>query len=117
MPTAYPASSLPAPTRYTVVPPKYAVTESPDFQDGGRDRNVDADTPVRMFVIEYNTLTVAEAAILDAHYDSAYGTALGFNYTERESGTTYSDVHYEGYERSRSKSWVQIRKVTLVRRP
>jgi hypothetical protein len=67
--------------------------------------------------MEYETLTTAEAAILDAHHASCYGEALGFDFTERESGTTYSDCHYEKYERSRMKSWVQIRRVTITKRP
>jgi hypothetical protein len=116
-PSAYPASSLPLPTRYTVAAPEYSVSQSPEFQDGGIDRNLNADTPVRRFIIEYAQLTTAEAAILDAHYDSAFGVALGFNYTERESGTTYANTHYEKYERSRVKASIQTRTVTLVKRP
>jgi hypothetical protein len=99
--------------------PDYQIGESPEYQDGGKDFNLDAATPTRRWALVYDGLTLAEAAILDAHFDSAYGEAFGFNFRDPKTTTLYSAVHYEkdGYEKSHTKDWLQRRVIKLIKRP
>lgn len=118
------------PSRATIQPldefelqPAYAVTMSPQFADGGRDFNLDADQVIRRWELLFDGHTEAEAATLDAHVDSAKysddaGSAYGFNYTTR-SGEVLSNVRYDkgGYDRSQSKTYSQRRRVRLIKYP
>src|SRR6185295_20096348 len=77
------------------------------FEDKGADHNLSADTPCQRWTFEYTHLTETQAKVLDDHYDSAKGQYLGFSFTEPRdypssgaTGATYTDVHYESYERS-----------------
>jgi hypothetical protein len=122
-PSAYPSLSTIRPLYFEELPPEYPVTKSPPFADGGCDFNLDADQKVRRWRIDYDLLSEADAATLDAHVDSAKyagdaGSAYGFSFTTR-SGEALSNVRYDrgGYQRSDPKTWACTRNVTLVKYP
>lgn len=121
LPAAFPtydlSASNPRPTVCYQLAPSYAVSKSPEFQDGSCDYNLDAETPTRRWRLSYKTATQAEATILDNHHASAFHDALGFDFTDPNDGTLYSDVHYASYERSHEKRRVQVREIELVRYP
>ncbi len=97
--------------------------ESP-YEDGGKDFNQSADAPSQRWTIEYAILTETQAKVLDDHYDSCKGKALGFSFTEPRNypwtgaGSTFTDVHYEEYTREHGEHLSsQRRRVVLVKRP
>ena len=106
------------------LPPEYPVTRSPAFGDGGRDFNLDAPVKIRQWRIRYALLSVAQAATLDAHADSARynsgeGSALSFSFTPR-GGSTINNVRYApgGYNRpEHNKEHAQSREVLLILYP
>lgn len=123
---AHPAE--PAGPRHTIfyeMEPEYSVTTSPPFADGGMDWNLNADVKVRRWVLIYQNISEAEAAILDAHMDEARyssegGSGYGFDFREPVSDTLHSSVHYDrgGYERSpHTRRPIQSRRVLLCKRP
>lgn len=94
------------------------------LQNGGSGRKV--------WIIRYDGLTDAEAAILDAHlastfYSDEQGSATGFNFRHHvpgslwssTSGTLHSGVHYApgGYKKSHTKTWSCAREIMLEKRP
>jgi hypothetical protein len=108
---------------YNAVEPDYMVDEYTN-QNGSVDRLQwgDPTTPVRVFQFNYDgLLSEAEAAVLDAHYDSAQGNFVGFNFMEPRTGVLYTNVHYKTYKRSHVDGAMgrtqQIRQVELVWSP
>lgn len=116
-------SANPLPAVYYARPPYYAVSYSQPYQDGGRDSNLDADTKTREFVLSYKVMTETEAAILDAHADSAKidakgESALEFNFYDKNTSTLYSNAHYLRYERpTHVLRRSQSREVVIIVRP
>jgi hypothetical protein len=99
------------------LPTEYKVLEQV-FEDQGADYALDATTGVRKFVIGYNSLTEAEAAILDTHYNLAKGKFTGFQITIPRTGEIVNDVHYFDFDYpGHEKKWSQKRKVVLIKRP
>lgn len=102
-----------------------AVTIKSTYEDSGADFNLSATVPSQRWTLEYGGLTETQAKVLDDHFDSAQGQVFGFSYTEPRNypwsgttGTAYTDVHYESYERSHDpKLWTQTRKIVLIKRP
>lgn len=79
---------------------------------------------IKRWHIFYDGLTFAEAAILDAHAYSAKlseddgPSAETFNFRDRDTGTLYSGVRYESYERPiHEQKDIQSRTVVLVKHP
>lgn len=110
---------------YKLEPDEYQVTESV-YDDGGRDFALQAGgTPIRTWIIDYAAITLAEAAILDAHVNSAgyspeHGSSISFNFRDRDTTTLYSGCRYAagGYERkSHRNRQVQSRSVKIVKYP
>lgn len=99
------------------------ITVVQKFEDGGADFLITAASPPQVWQLEYDALTETQAKVLDDHYASAQGQALGFSFTEPRNvpftttGSTYTDVHYLQFEKGHDKYWVQSRKVTLIKRP
>jgi len=88
--------------------------------DGGGTHGADTTNAVREWVIIYTGLTSTQAAVLDAHYESAKNDLLGFNFrTPATRGDTlYSDVHYLSYEYPPHEFFqAQSRTVHLIKRP
>lgn len=92
------------------------ITET-KFDDGGVSYAIHADTPTRVFVIEYTGLSTLEAKILDDHRESAKGKYLGFTFVHPRTGETITDVHYQEYDRDHTKLWSQRRAISLIKRP
>jgi hypothetical protein len=124
------SGSNPIPLFYEELPQEFIVGQT-TYDDGGADFKLQAGgSGVRRWRLDYDGLTLAEAAILDAHlaacfYSSDQGSAVGFNFRAHvpgtvwtdTSGTLYSNVHYEKYETGHSKVWSQKRSVVLIKRP
>lgn len=86
--------------------------------DGGATYGADSATAVARWRLTYTGMTAAQAAVLDAHHDSARHNLLGFDFRDPRTGTLYSDVHYESYEYPGHTLYsVQSRVVTLAKRP
>lgn len=127
MPVAeFPTQSLsgnnPQPLVWYQIPEEFQVGFT-QYDDGGRDFKLQhGGGGIKRWSLTYDGLTEAQAAILDAHKDSAKinGDGLsanGFNYRDRD-GTLYANVRYEKYERpAHSKKWIQSRNIQLVKFP
>lgn len=126
---AYPSPDLSASNpkygSFISLPDEYQVTTS-EYDDGGRDYALQSGgTPIKIWQIEYPTLTLAQAAILDAHVNSASyspdkGSARNFSFTDRDTSITYTGVRYAsgGYSRSSHKiKYLQSRSIILVKYP
>lgn len=127
MPSAYPNTATVGQTysKYTKEKADWdEITVKSSFEDGGADFLLHAASPPQRWTFEYGGLTETQAKVLDDHYDSAQGQVQGFSFTEPRNypwtttGSTFSDVHYESFERSHDpKLWSQTRKVVLIKRP
>src|SRR5262249_46301625 len=96
---------------------EYASVTVKTMVDQGATYGADSSNKVRKWEIIYDGLTAAQAATLDTHYKSAVGQLLGFDFTDPQTTTLYTDTHYLEYSRDHSKVWSQSRKVTLIKRP
>jgi hypothetical protein len=102
------------------LPLEYRSNVFKEMVDGGGTYGADTTNAVRTWRIVYTGLSVAQAAVLDAHYESAKNNLLGFNFRVPASrgDTLYSDVHYLAYEYPQHEQVDnQTRTVTLVKRP
>lgn len=111
----------PRTARYEVEEIEYPTDIGTPYKDGGTDYNLKADTVTRRFTLDYKTkgfVTETEAAILDAHWEQAKGRTYGFDFYDKKSGTVYTDVHYESFEKGHGeKHIIQFRMVKLIKRP
>jgi hypothetical protein len=113
------------PTLYFQLEPEEFVVSRTVFDDGGADYKLQSGgTGVKRWILKYDGLTAAQAAILDAHVASAFysedmGSAIGFNFRDRDTAVLYSNVHYApgGYKKGHTKTWVCSREVILEKRP
>lgn len=103
------------------------------YDDNGADyKQQNGGAGTKTWVIRYEGLTSAEAAIIDAHlasavYSSQVGSFNGFNFRTHvpgtawtdTSGTLYANVHYApgGYKKSHTKTWANSREIILEKRP
>lgn len=70
---------------------------------------------VRRWTIEYNGLSVADANLLDAHYNSTRG-GIAFTMTLPRSAEAVSNVRYESYKvNPHTRIWSQSRSVSLIK--
>lgn len=115
-----------------MLPEEFRVT-SVEFDDGGKDYALQVGgNGVRRWIIKYDGLTLAQAAILDAHVASCFysedeGSAFGFNFRHHVAGTLWSDTsgtlyancHYTagGYKTSHRKVWSNAREIMIEQRP
>lgn len=116
------SSSNPQPNVWYQLPEESQVDFTP-YDDGGRDTALqNGGVGIKRWVLNYNGLTEAKAAILDAHMLTARlnaegFSAYGFNYRDRD-GTLYANVHYEKYDRpAHQKIWGQARNIQLAKFP
>jgi len=98
-----------------VAPDFEPVTNTHQYEDGGMSFNSSDDTGVLMWEIEYDGLTAAQAALLDAHFASA-ALANDFSFVDRD-GVTFTACHYKSFEKGWNKIYAQSRKVVLCRYP
>lgn len=136
MPAEFPLphvnSAYPIPLFYEKEPEGFSVG-STEYDDSGKDYKLQhGGSGVKRFVLKYNGLTAAQAAILDSHLASCFysedeGSAYGFNFREHiatqawtsTSGTLHANVHYApgGYRKSHSLADICAREVVLEKRP
>jgi hypothetical protein len=109
------------------------VVQKTIYDDNGADFALQAGgTGLRQWVLRYDGLTLAEAAILDnwmatTFYSPDNGSAYGFNFRAHVAntawtnagGTLYSNVHIapNGYRKSHSKATICAREFLLEKRP
>lgn len=118
MPSAFPVPSAAGPqyTRCQIVDVDFPSIVGPKFYDGGAD-TFGLPFATTVWEIEYDGLEQSEVATLDAHYASANGIHLSFDFTDPETGITYS-VKYLEYKRgSRDRRWINKRVARLIKRP
>lgn len=103
------------------------------YDDNGADYKLqNGGTGLKRWLIRYGPLSIAQAAILDAHLASTFysgdeGSAVGFNFRHHipgdawtsTAGTLFSGVHYApgGYKKSHTKTWAATREILLEKRP
>lgn len=113
------------PHDFTALPEKFKGA-SIVFDDGGVDAALQyGGNGVRVWLLAYDKLTVAQAAILDSHFATSKWledegmSAQTFNFRERSDiGTTlYSGVRYTKYEVSHTKTHIQKRVIELTKFP
>lgn len=94
-----------------------SVTESHEYQDKGRSFNTFADTPQRVWEIDYTGLTPEEAEVFDAFNDAARRDRT-FSLIDKW-GVTWTDVRIQSYSRGHDehKSWSKNVSFTLVKYP
>lgn len=105
--------------------PEEFVVGKTEYDDGGADYKLQhGGNGVKRWIIKYDGLTAAQAAILDAHlastfYSSDQGSAIGFNFRDRDTTTLYSNVHYaaDGYKKGHNRIWNCSREIILEKRP
>lgn len=98
--------------RQVNVTPDYKVINY-DFDSGARRSNVTPCGPMR-FQLEYQGLTEAEAAIIDAHFDLAKGKTNDFSFYDERTGHVYTGVRYEAFGKGQHQRYfVQSRTITL----
>lgn len=69
---------------------------------------------VRVFILRYTGLSVADAATLDDHYESTRG-GLSFTFTQPRTSEALTGVRYaERPEADHTKIWAQSRSIKLV---
>lgn len=119
------SGSNPRPHEFTSYPEKFSGGKSV-YDDGGVDTRLQhGGSGTRVWLLVYDGLTFAQAAILDAHFtlakwlESESMSAESFNFRERSDiGTTlYGGVRYTKYEVSHTKTHIQRRVVELTRFP
>ena len=100
-----------------------AITLVSTYEDQGRDFNTSADDAPQFWEFEYGGLDDTEAKVLDDFWD-AHKLHVGFTFVEPRDvpwtdieGDTYTDVHFESYEKDHDKVWIQSRRVVLVKYP
>lgn len=93
------------------------VTESHEYQDKGRSFNTFADTPPRVWSIDYSGLTPEEAEVFDAFNDAARRDRT-FSLIDKW-GVTWTGVRIRNYSRGHDdhKSWSKNVSFTLVKYP
>jgi hypothetical protein len=126
------SSSYPIPAYFELQPEEFVVSKTV-YDDGGADYKLQAGgSGVKRWVIRYVLLTLAQAAILDAHLASTFyspeeGSAIGFTFRHHipgeswssTNGTLYANCHYaaDGYKVGHTKTWSQSREVIIEKRP
>lgn len=85
------------------------------YPDGVTDSNTIQTAAVRIFDVKYSGLSLAEAAVLDGHWDSTRG-GIPFSLTHPETAEVITGVRYLSYGRApHRKEWSQERTARLVK--
>lgn len=117
-------SSYPDPLVSYKMRDKFQV-DSTVYDDGGVDTALrNGGSGIQRWYMFYDGLTAAQAAILDAHNDTAKmpegdgPSAYSFNFRDPDSGILYTGVRYQTYDRPIHKQKdIQQRLVILVKFP
>jgi hypothetical protein len=85
------------------------------FPDLTPEFNTIQTSRIRRFIFEWQGLDEAQAAVLDAHWESTRG-GLPFTLTRPRTGEVITGVRYERYERTpHRRVWSQTRTAILVK--
>lgn len=93
------------------------VTTEQIMDDGGADYNLEADTPIYGWELAYDGLNEVEAAILDEHRALAKGKTQSFTFIHPRTGAEYAGTRYAEFQPDHSKTWIQSRRIRLIKRP
>jgi hypothetical protein len=118
------SGSNPLPLFFEMQPERFVVGKTL-YDDGGADYALQhGGTGHKTWIVKYDGLTAAQAAILDAHVASAFysddeGSAWGFNMRDIRTAVLYTNVHYApgGYKIGHKKTWICSREIVLEKRP
>lgn len=95
-----------------------------EYDDGGRDFKMQSGgSGIQRWYLFYDGLNEAEAAILDAHVETAKQgvdgmSAFTFNLRDPDTALLYSGVRYQSFERPVHKlKAIQTRTILLVKFP
>jgi len=126
------SAANPIPLYFEKLPEEFVVGRT-IYDDNGADYKLQSGgAGVRRWVIKYEGLTAAQAAILDSwaasmFYSEDGGSAAGSNFRHHiagdpwssTAGTLYSNVHISpgGYQVSHTKALILAREFTLEQRP
>jgi hypothetical protein len=105
-------------SRFDAAPLNFAeITESHEFEDGGKTFNERADEPPRRWEIGFEGLSPAEAVIFDEFWNQAR-LVNQFDFLDK-SGTLWQNVRIEDYERSHEAHQSKIKRARfrLVKYP
>lgn len=103
---------------YDVLPKDWAaVTDSYEYEDGGKVFNTRTSTPAQRWRIRYGPLTTTQAGYFDTFWDT-YGVHATFTFLDK-AGATQTGVRIESYARTHEtwKSWRKFVDVVLVKYP
>lgn len=104
------SASNPRPVYYEALREEFVVSRT-IYDDNGADYKLqNGGAGMKRWVIKYDGLTADEAAIFDAHVDSAFyspdeGSAFGFQLHDYVTDVLYGSVHYApgGYRTSHTR--------------
>lgn len=105
--------------RYRAIPRDFGgVTDSWEYEDGGRDFNRRTSNPPYKWEIEYGPLTAAQFAQFDTFWETV-GIDVTFDFTDKAGTTHTNNVRVESYERNHDehKSWRSFVRFVLVKYP
>jgi hypothetical protein len=109
-----PTVGAPVPVRFQEVTPNWE-TYTTKFADNTQRANTQLRQQIRMFEVEWDGLSEANAQMLDAHYDST-GGGLSFSIVYPHTGETVTGCRYASYTRSpHTRYWSQTRTATIIR--
>jgi len=132
MPAEFPFPSVsgsnPIPLFYEKLPERFNVGRT-IYDDSGVDKKLQSGgAGVKTYVIRYDGLTAAEAAILDnwaatMFYSEDEGSAYACNFREHVAGTAWTDtsgtllsnvyIAAGGYKKSHEKTWSNAREFLM----
>lgn len=121
--------SIPTPSQFPIpavssIPYNFFIEDAPEFRyfnqkfpDLHEDFNLNAGI-IRRWRFEYQGLSEADAATLDAHYESAKSSAFGFGFTNPRTAEVLSSVRYDKYTvGDHEKKWAGNRSIVLIKYP
>jgi hypothetical protein len=126
------SGSNPQPLYFEMLPEEFVVNRT-IYDDGGGDYALQTGAVgLRQWIVRYDGLTSAQAAILDnwaatVFYSEDQGSAYGFNFRHHiggevwtsTNGTLYGNCHLApgGYKKSHVKVEIQAREFLIEQRP
>ena len=109
-----PSNGGPRPSYFDELEPDWGEF-SQKFADGQVQANTIQTDKIRKFRVEWDGLSEAQAAALDAHFESTRG-ALKFTVVHPYTSESITNVRYNSYDRSPHKRvWSQSRSAELIR--
>ena len=97
-------------------PPDYKpVTAEHEYADGGVALNNSNEDGILEWEIEYDGKTVAQCQPLDDHYVAAK-LHNDFTFVDRFS-VSHTGVRYKDFDKDHTKTWLQSRRVKLIKTP